>query len=134
MNNQKTEENKALVKEVFQAISNGNWNFVTETFAEDAKVWVAGDMPISGNHTKDFVRGLEIGNQEMFPNGMTLTPKEMTAEADRIAVEAETYGKHVSGKIYNNFFHFKLVIQDGKIKEWKEYMDTKHASQTFFGE
>ena len=58
----------------------------------------------------------------------------MTAEGDRVAVEAETYGEHVSGKTYNNFFHFLLVIRDGKIQEWKEYMDTKHASYTFFGE
>ncbi len=128
------EQNKTLVKEVFKAISNGNWKFVTDTFADNAKIWVAGDMPISGNHTKDFVRGLETGNPAMFPEGMSLTPKAMTAEGNRVAVEAETYGKHASGKIYNNFFHFMLVIHDGKIQEWKEYMDTKHASYTFFGE
>ncbi|MDV7140385.1 nuclear transport factor 2 family protein [Maribacter sp. TH_r10] len=128
------EENKAIVNAVFKAITDGNWSYVTETFADDAKVWVAGDMPISGNHTKDFVRGLEAGNPAMFPNGMSLTPKAMTAEGDRVAVEAETYGEHFSGKTYNNFFHFLLVIRDGKIQEWKEYMDTKHASYTFFGE
>lgn len=127
-------KNKAFVKEIMNAISNGNWKFVTESFAEDAKVWVAGDMPISGNHTKDFVRGLETGNPAMFPKGMSLTPKAITAEGERVAVEAESYGEHISGKTYNNFFHFMLVIRDGKIQEWKEYMDTKHASHTFFGE
>lgn len=127
-------ENKELVCKVMAAISDADWKFVEDTFAEEASIWVAGEMPISGTHTKDFVRSLGEGNKVSFPNGLSLKPKAMTAEGDRVAIEAETLGKHASGKTYNNHFHFMMVIRDGKIYEWKEYMDTKHASLVFFGE
>ena len=41
----------------------------------------------------------------------------MTAEGDRVVTEAETSGKHASGKTYNNHFQFLLVIRDGIIRE-----------------
>lgn len=128
-----TEQNKQLVRDVMAAITRGDWKFVEDAFADDASVWVAGSMPISGTHTKDFVRGLGDNNPEAFPEGMSLTPKAMTAEGDRVATEAESLGKHISGETYNNHFHFLMVIRDGKIHEWKEYMDTEHANRVLFG-
>ncbi|QLL44181.1 nuclear transport factor 2 family protein [Sulfitobacter pontiacus] len=128
-----TQENKALANKVIQAIGAGDWTFVEEAFAEDAKVWVAGSMPISGNHGKAFVLASGGRTKAFFPEGMSLTPKALTAEGERVAVEAVSLGKHVSGKIYNNHFHILMVIRDGKVQEWKEYMDTMHANDVFFG-
>jgi len=67
------------------------------------------------------------GVRGVFPNGMQFTAHSMTAEADRVCVEAESYGTHISGKTYNNRFHYLFVIRDGKIQSFKEYFDTQHA-------
>ena len=58
----------------------------------------------------------------------------MTAEGERVAIEAESYGRHINGKTYNNLYHFLMVIRDGKISELKEYMDTMHANEVLVGD
>ena len=55
--------------------------------------------------------------------------RTMTAEEDRVSVEAESHGKHVSGQIYHQRYHYLFVIRDGKIEQAKEYFDTMHANQ-----
>ncbi|MDR9826724.1 nuclear transport factor 2 family protein [Vibrio sp. FNV 38] len=125
--------NKKHALAVINAISNGDWQYVSDNFADDAKIWVAGSMPISGYHDKTFVEGLGESNKVGFPNGMSFTAKALTAEGNRVAIEAETLGTHANGKIYNNHFHLLMVFRDGLVIEWKEYMDTEHANQTFFG-
>lgn len=129
----KTEVNKTLAGKVIEAISNDNWEFVSEVFAEDALVWVAGSMPISGFHTKEFVIVAGKRTRDGFPEGLSLTAKAMTAEGDRVAIEAESLGQHISGKTCNNHFHILMEIKDGKVSTWKEYMDTMHANEVFFG-
>jgi len=125
--------NKAIAKKVITAISNDNWEYVNDVFAEDAVVWIAGSMPISGTHTKEFVIVAGKRTREGFPEGLSLTPKAMTVEGGRVAIEAESLGKHISGKTYNNHFHILMEIKDGKVCTWKEYMDTMHANEVFFG-
>ena len=58
-----------------------------------------------------------------------MTPKGLTAEGDRVAVEAESYGEMATGKIYNNLYHFLLEVRDGKIHAVREYLDTMHAKE-----
>ncbi len=65
----------------------------------------------------------------LFPDGLSFRIKAMTAEGDRVAIEAESYGRHRSGKIYNNHYHFLMVIRDGRVAEFKEYLDTMHANE-----
>ncbi|HLG86829.1 MAG TPA: nuclear transport factor 2 family protein [Alphaproteobacteria bacterium] len=59
---------------------------------------------------------------------VTMKVHGVTAEGDRVAVEAESYGKLKNGKIYNNTYHFLFEFRDGKICYSKEYNDSKHAA------
>ena len=65
----------------------------------------------------------------MFPEGLAFTILETTVEGDRVAVEAVSDGVHVSGKRYQNRYHFLVVVRDGKVHGLKEYMDTQHAKE-----
>ena len=56
----------------------------------------------------------------------------MTAEDDRVAVEAETDSMMLSGKRYNNAYHFVFKLRDGKFYEVREY-SCSHLAQTCFG-
>ena len=60
--------------------------------------------------------------------GLRVTPKGITAEGDRVAVEAESYAKMKNGKTYQNTYHFLFIVRDGKIQSVKEYLDTIHAN------
>jgi uncharacterized protein len=54
----------------------------------------------------------------------------VTAEGDRVAVEAESFAQLANGKTYNNTYHFLFLFRDGKICHSKEYNDSKHAADT----
>jgi ketosteroid isomerase-like protein len=90
-------------------------------------------MPISGTYGVDQVAAASRGVLTVFPNGLRFTIHAMTAEGDRVAIEAESLGQHVSGKTYNNKYHFLLRARGGKIVEWREYMDTMHANDVLCG-
>lgn len=60
-----------------------------------------------------------------------ITIKRMTAEEDRVAAEAESDVDVVNGKHYHNTYHFLVVVRGGKIREVKEYNDTKYAMDVF---
>ncbi len=60
-----------------------------------------------------------------------LTIKRITAEEDRVAVEAESDAHLVNGKHYHNVYHFLIVVRGGKVHEVRESVDTKSAAETF---
>jgi ketosteroid isomerase-like protein len=51
----------------------------------------------------------------------------LTAEEDRVAMEAESHvANSQNGRVYNNFYHYLFRIRDGKLSLFKEYQDTLH--------
>ena len=126
------ERNKQVVAEFWRAVSSDRLDQAMGSLADDATWWVFGRLPLSGTYSKAEFKGLLAKLLAVFPQGITVTPKVMTAEADRVAVEAESHGIDVAGKVYNNFYHFQFVFRDDKIVAVREYMDTMHVDETFF--
>jgi ketosteroid isomerase-like protein len=125
--------NKALARRFVDAISRADVDAIVAAYAPDGTCWTSGTMPISGTFGVDQVAAASRGVLTVFPDGLRFTIHALTAEGDRVAIEAESYGKHVSGKIYNNKYHFVLRARGGKIVEWREYMDTMHANDVLCG-
>ena len=126
-------ENKALARRFIAAISRGDIDAIQNSFAADGTVWTLGTMPISGTFSADQVAEASHRVLDLFPEGLAITIKGMTAEDDRVAIEAESYGRHASGRTYANVYHFLMRVRDGKIAEWREYMDTMHANDVLCG-
>ena len=125
------EENKKLVLGFFEDMSAGNAEAFLGAMADNATWWVAGnpkDFPLAGTKTKAEFTKLLGGIGEVMPKGLKITPKGVTAEGNRVAVEAESYGEHASGKIYNNLYHFMVECENGKVTAVREYLDTMHAN------
>jgi len=122
------ETNKQLVKNFWKAFSASDFDTAFAFLADDSTWWVAGSFPISGTYSKKEFEALIKGVVDDVPKGISVTPKGMTAEEDRVAMEAESYGERKNGKIYNNRYHILHVIRDGKIIAAREYMDTQHAN------
>jgi ketosteroid isomerase-like protein len=125
--------NKALARRFVDAISRADVDAIVAAYAHDGTCWTSGTMPISGTFGVDQVAAASRGVLTVFPEGLRFTIHALTAEGDRVAIEAESYGKHVSGKTYNNKYHFVLRARGGKIVEWREYMDTMHANDVLCG-
>jgi len=71
---------------------------------------------------------------DLFPNGLTFTIRNMIAEGDTVAIEANSSGTTFRGDEYAQEYHFLMRARDGKITEGKEYMDTEHARKVLVGE
>jgi len=128
-----TEANKQLVTDFWAAFSASDFERALSMMAEDATWWVAGTFELSGTYTKAQFKEL-LGNvTSALPQGIKVTPKMLTAEGDRVSMEAESWVPHANGKVYNNFYHFMHVIRDGKLIAVREYLDTMHTRDVFFG-
>ena len=121
-----TARNKHVVTDFFEYFSRGEIDSAFALVRDDVSWWVAGDLPFSGTKTKGEYMQV-VGNiQRGFPGGLQLEPTSMIAENDRVAVEVESHGEHVNGRSYANHYHFLITLEDGRMKEVKEYMDTLH--------
>jgi len=127
------EENKKIVLGLFENMSSGNGAAVMNALADSATWWVAGNFPLSGTKTKAQFGELvgQLGSN--IDGALKLTPSGVTAEGDRVAVEAESHAKMKNGKTYQNKYHFLFVVRDGKIQQVKEYLDTMHANDVLCG-
>lgn len=124
-----TEDNKKVVLGLFENLSAGNAAAVLDALADSATWWVAGNFPLSGTKTKAQFAELIGGLGSKIDGALTVTPTGVTAEGDRVALEAESHAKMKNGKTYQNKYHFLIIVRDGKIQQVKEYLDTMHANE-----
>lgn len=129
-----TEQNKQIVDNFFEKFSAADVVGALELL-DDAVIWRAmgreGGLPMSGEMDKQMIGGLIKNVKSAFPNGMRLTPTGWTAEGDRVALEMESYAVKSNGIVYNNFYHFLVILSNSKITSLREYLDTLHVKQVF---
>ena len=128
-----TEQNKQTVTDFFDQMSNGNVKGFVDLYHDGGAVWTSGNTLISGTQKKSAIREFAGGIYDAFPEGLKFKINSMTAEDDRVAVEAESEGMHVSGVKYQNFYHFLFILKDSKVLLLKEYMDTEKVTDILCG-
>ena len=127
------EKNKELVQEFFNLLSSGSDKYL-DFYNDESVIWTAGENAIGGSRSKSEVVGFAKSVLDSFPEGITFNVVNLVAENDYVAAEVEGSAMHVSGKPYNNKYHFLLKIKDNEILELKEYMDTQLAAKVLLGE
>ena len=128
------EKNKAIVVEFLSRFSKGDVPGLLALMDDRATWWVSGNIAgLSDTYEKEKFGTLLNGVKTAYKGGaMQFTPTVMTAEGDRVAVEAESFAELMNGRIYKNLYHLLFSFKDGKIFRVREYMDTQHAYETFF--
>lgn len=127
------EANKAIVRQFFEAMSAGDVSRLLGFYADDMVLQTMGRTLISGRFSKDEVATAAHRIYDVFPDGIRFTILAMTAEEDRVAVEATSSGAHISGRTYANHYHFLIRLRDGRIVEMKEFMDTEAVTDILCG-
>lgn len=127
------QRNKQLAQTFFDFLNRGDVPAMLDAYADDGFCQTMGNTLISGVFSKAQIAAAAGGIFEVFPQGIRFTIKAMTAEGERVAVEAESEGLHVSGKLYSNQYHFLMRFRDGKLLEFKEYMDTERVTDILCG-
>jgi uncharacterized protein len=126
------EENKDVVRRYCDALSAGDIPGCLNLTSDDYVSWVPGPkdkIPVCGLHKKSDVAAMYAAWPTMFPKGFTVTIKAMTAEGERVAVEAESYGETSAGKVYQQTYHYLFIVRNGKIAVQNEYLDTLHLKE-----
>ena len=116
-------ENKEIVRRYFELLLEGDVEGIRPILSDDCEFFFAGDLPASGRH--DVTTGIAIGSAitSYVTGPVTFNLGTMTAESDRVSVEAESFGSTAETS-FNNQYHFLFRIRDGKIVQMKEYFDT----------
>ena len=128
-----TEQNKARVQQFFQAMSEGDVDAIVASYADHAVLETMGNTLISGVYTKAQIAAAAGGIYQAFPEGIAFTITGMVAEGDKVAVEAQSKGLHVSGETYSNHYHFLFQFDGEQLVSLKEYMDTERVTDILCG-
>ncbi len=124
---------KAIFVGFIDALSRGDGQFVSECFADDGFSRTLGSTLISGRFSKSEIGHAASSLVDAFPEGLAFTITGMTAEGDQLAVEARSTGRHVSGQLYTNLYHFRVGFRQNEIVEFLEYMDTERVTEILCG-
>ena len=128
-----TDENKRTALAFLEASAAHDAPRVAALMCEDATYWTCGKPHLfgyAGERTKaEFCK--YAATPSLFVGGARVTFGAITAEGDRVAVEAETRGVTPDGRAYSNAYHYLFTFRDGKILRVKEYMDTQAAAEFF---
>lgn len=122
-----------LARAFFDALNRGDVPALLDAYAEDGYCLTTGNTLISGKFSKAQIRESAGAIFQVFPQGIHFTIHNLTAEDDRVAVEASSEGLHVSGQVYSNQYHFLFRFRDSKVVEFKEYMDTERVTDILCG-
>ena len=124
-----------VVRAYYSDISNRRFAEAAAWLAPDVSTWILGygQWPLGGRHNLNSLKKIHAIVAERFPEGLQVDIKALTVEGPRVAVEAESYGVRIDGRIYRNQYHYLLVVRDGLITERREYMDTIHAKEMLCG-
>jgi ketosteroid isomerase-like protein len=130
-----TEQNKRIANDFFVRIDANDVPGALALLADDATYWIAGDkavIPSAGEHDKTGMSKLFHLMGKGLENGLRMKVNGMTAEGDRVAVEAESVGPLKNGRVYRQKYHVLMVIRGGKIATVREYLDTQHVHDVWF--
>jgi ketosteroid isomerase-like protein len=94
---------------------------------EDASWWVPG----MGNIDREGFFKLVKAFSSLAAGPATMTIVAVTAEDDRVAVEADGKATLKDGRVYANTYHFLFYLRDGKIRHAREHNDTAVARNLF---
>jgi hypothetical protein len=128
-----TRINKEAARKFVEGMGQDFAGAIDLAMADDCRIVTMGTTAISGERTKAQALQAAAMVGQLFPGGLPTVINSMIAEGDRVAVAAESFATHVSGRPYNNKYLFLMRYRDGKLIEMIEYLDTELAAKFFGG-
>lgn len=121
------ERNKSIIQEVYVEAAKGNVEPLFEHMADDVRWTVSGTTKLSGT----VVGKQNAIEQKLMPflsvieGPILLTATNIVAEGDFVVVQSQGRSTTKSGKPYDNSYCVVYRMQDGKMQEITEYLDTQ---------
>jgi hypothetical protein len=120
-------QNKKLLQGIFAELEKGNGRPFVEAMADDFRWHMIGTTAWSGTYEgkRDVQRRLLRPLMAQFADRYTNTASRFVAEGEHVVVECRGSVTTRAGRPYCNTYCWVCRIEDGKLKELTEYMDTQ---------
>lgn len=126
------EENKATALRFVEAMGTNDPKTAGECFAPGGVAIAMGTTRFAGTRSSQMiVDGIEAF-KALLPEGLNFTVKSVTAEGDRVVVEADGNGTTYEGTPYRNNYCMVFTMENGKIRQANEYFCTKLADEVLW--
>src|SRR4051812_13716947 len=128
-----TADNKQLLQHVFAELAKGNGGPFLDSFADDVRWTIVGKTKWSRTYhgKKDVMEGIFGMIRQRIDGHVNVHARRFVAEEDIVVVEATGEATTKTGKPYNNDYCWIFRLDDGKVREITEYLDTELVTQVF---
>jgi uncharacterized protein len=120
-------QNKQLVHYVFTELAEGNSQPLVAHMADDVRWVITGRSAWSQTWVgkEAVVHNLFGLLRERIAGRIRIVPRRLVADGDTVVVEARGANTTRDGAFYDNSYCWVIRLQDGQIKELREYADTE---------
>lgn len=127
------ETNKQLVRTAFEAMGRSDIRPLCDLMRDDFAWIIEGQSRFSRSYDgKETVeRDLLTPLFQAFATPYRFTIDEIIAEADSVVLRGRGAVRTKAGRDYNNSYCFVLQLEDGKLVELREYLDTALVERVF---
>ena len=120
-------ENKQLMQDIFSELAKGNRQPFRDAMADDFCWTIAGSTAWSGTYRgkQTVLTDLFAPLFAQFADEYTNAADRFIAEDDHVVVQCRGRVTTKSGTPYNNTYCYVCRLDDGKLRELTEYLDTE---------
>jgi len=121
------DKNRAVAIAFVEAMGRNDLETVAACMAPDGVLVAMGANKFAGEHTPEMIAGSIEAMRKMLPGGLGFVIGSVTAEGDRVVVEAQSNADIGEAEPFRNDYVFVAKMENGKIKRCHEYYCTVHA-------
>src|SRR6266404_4623400 len=125
-------ENKEMIRTMFSELGKGNAAAFLDAMSDDLKFTLIGTTRFSGVFKgKQEFTGKVLALERCAEWGLVITPDNLIADGEYVAMQSRGKSTAKNGKAYNNTYCHVFRITNGRISEVTEYLDTELVTSVF---
>lgn len=126
-------ENKQLMNEIFDGFSRGDSHLLVKSLSENVCWKIMGSTKFSGVYAskREVEDRLFARLSDELDGSITVIADRIFADGDYVVVEAHSKAQTRTGNTYNNQYCSIYRIENKKIEEITEYLDTEIVNVAF---
>lgn len=127
------EENKQLVRDTWGAVSKGDVEGFMARLADDVTWTFFGSHRFAGTFRgkDELVAKLFTPLGDVLADGIKVHIDTLTAEGERVVLEARGEAQTKDGRAYNNSYCIVVTVRDGRVSQVREYLDAELVTRVF---
>ena len=128
-------QNKQILQEAFDELAKGNGKPFTELMADDFCWTVSGTTKWSKTYRgkRSVLQDLMKPLFALFADRYTNAAHRILVDGDYVVVECRGRVTTKTGKPYHNEYCYVIRMENGKMRELKEYLDTQLVANALNG-